>query len=54
MAAAVRAAIDSVPPRLAADPDFDVEHFGGELADLFDRATRNEPTADGGGSDDDR
>jgi AcrR family transcriptional regulator len=42
MATAVRAAIDSVPPRIAADPDFDVEHFGRELADLFDRATRNE------------
>jgi AcrR family transcriptional regulator len=40
MAAALRAAIDSVPPRMAADPDFDVEHFGRELADLFDVATR--------------
>jgi TetR/AcrR family fatty acid metabolism transcriptional regulator len=40
MAAAVRAAIDSVPPRMAADPDFDVEHFGHELANLFDAATR--------------
>jgi len=40
MAAAVRAAIDSVPPRMAADPDFDVEHFGRELAGLFDAATR--------------
>jgi TetR/AcrR family fatty acid metabolism transcriptional regulator len=44
MAAAVRAAIDSVPPRMAADPDFDVEHFGSELADLFDVATRNPDT----------
>lgn len=42
MAAAVRAAIDSVPPRMAADPGFDVEHVGRELADLFDRATRGE------------
>jgi AcrR family transcriptional regulator len=40
MAAAVRAAVDSVPPRMAADPDFDVEHFGHELAELFDAATR--------------
>jgi TetR/AcrR family transcriptional regulator, fatty acid metabolism regulator protein len=40
MAAAVRAAIDSVPPRMARDPHFDVEHFGRELADLFDAATR--------------
>ncbi len=40
MAVALRASIDSVPPRMAADPDFDVEHFGRELADLFDVATR--------------
>lgn len=40
MAAALRAAIDSVPPRMARDPDFDVEHFGRELAGLFDAATR--------------
>jgi TetR/AcrR family fatty acid metabolism transcriptional regulator len=44
MAAAVRAAIDSVPPKMAADPDFDVEHFGRELADLFDAATRMPPS----------
>lgn len=42
MAAALRAAIDSVPPRMARDPDFDVEHFGRELADLFDAATRKQ------------
>jgi TetR/AcrR family transcriptional regulator, fatty acid metabolism regulator protein len=42
MAAALRASIDSVPPRMAADPGFDVEHFGRELSDLFDRATRSE------------
>jgi AcrR family transcriptional regulator len=42
MAAALRAAIDSVPPRMARDPDFDVDHYGSELADLFDRATRSE------------
>lgn len=40
MATAIRAAIDSVPPRLAADPGFDVGHFGRELAGLFGAATR--------------
>ncbi len=43
MAAAVRAAIDSVPPRMAVDPHFDVEHFGRQLADLFERATQLDP-----------
>lgn len=43
-AMALRAAIDSVPPRMARDPDFDVEHFGQELADLFDAATRRHPS----------
>jgi AcrR family transcriptional regulator len=42
MAMAIRAAIDAVPPRLAADPGFDLSHYGRELADLFDAATRNE------------
>jgi AcrR family transcriptional regulator len=40
MAAAIRAAIDAVPPRLARNPDFDVRHYGRELADLFGIATR--------------
>jgi AcrR family transcriptional regulator len=40
VARAVRAAIDSVPPKMRVDPDFDVEHFALELADLFDVATR--------------
>lgn len=39
MAMAIRAAIDAVPPRLAADPELDVGHHGRELADLFDLAT---------------
>ena len=38
-AAAIRAAIDAVPPRLASGPDLDVEHYGRELANLFDLAT---------------
>lgn len=42
MAMAIRAAIDAVPPRLARDPELDVEHCGRELADLFDHATRND------------
>lgn len=40
MAFAIRSAIDAVPPRLARDPDFDVEHYGRELATVFDLATR--------------
>ncbi len=42
MAMAIRAAIDSVPPRLAVNPELDVEHHGRELANLFDLATRND------------
>jgi AcrR family transcriptional regulator len=41
VAAAIRAAIDAVPRRLATDPELDVEHYGRELANLFDLATRN-------------
>jgi len=44
MAMAIRAAIDAVPRRLANDPELDVEHFGRELANLFDLATRK-PTS---------
>ncbi|HEY1516576.1 MAG TPA: TetR family transcriptional regulator [Solirubrobacteraceae bacterium] len=40
MAVAIRAAIDAVPRRLANDPTLDVERYGDELANLFDRATR--------------
>jgi TetR/AcrR family transcriptional regulator, fatty acid metabolism regulator protein len=42
MATAIRAAIDAVPRRLARDPGLDVAHYGHELADLFDLATRKE------------
>jgi AcrR family transcriptional regulator len=41
MATAIRAVIDAVPSRLAADPDFDVGHYGREIADMFDLATRS-------------
>ena len=40
VATAIRAAIDAVPRRLAHDPGLDLEHFGHELANLFDLATR--------------
>ncbi len=40
MAAAIRAAIDAIPPRLARDPGLDLDHYGRELANLFDVATR--------------
>jgi TetR/AcrR family transcriptional regulator, fatty acid metabolism regulator protein len=40
VAAAIRAAIDALPARLAADPGLDLDHYGRELADLFDLATR--------------
>lgn len=42
MAVAIRAAIDAVPPRLAHDPGLDVDNYGREMANLFDRATRLE------------
>lgn len=44
MAGAIRAAIDAVPRQLAADRGLDIDHQGRELADLFDLATRIEPT----------
>jgi AcrR family transcriptional regulator len=47
MATAIRAAIDSVPRRMAVDPEFDTGHYGRELADLFDVATRRETQAPG-------
>jgi AcrR family transcriptional regulator len=43
MAVAIRGAIDQVPPRLARDPDLDVDRYARELAALFDLATRGEP-----------
>ena len=40
MAVAIRAAVDSVPYRLALDPDLDVDHYAKEIATIFHRATR--------------
>jgi hypothetical protein len=40
MAAAIRAAIDAIPARLAREPGLDLDHYGRELANLFDVATR--------------
>jgi TetR/AcrR family transcriptional regulator, fatty acid metabolism regulator protein len=43
MAVTIRGAIDSMPPRLSRDPALDLESYGREMADIFDRATRAEP-----------
>jgi AcrR family transcriptional regulator len=40
MAVAIRAVVDSVPYRLASDPDLDVDHYAREIATMFDLATR--------------
>jgi len=40
MAAAIRAAIDSVPHRLIRDPGLDIDHYAREIATVFDLATR--------------
>lgn len=40
MAMTIRQALDGVSFRLTENPDLDVEAYGRELADLFDRATR--------------
>ena len=40
MAVAIRATIDSVPYRLALDPDLDIDHYAREIGVIFDRATR--------------
>ncbi len=42
MAIAIRAAIDAASPRLALDPEFDINHYGSEIASAFDLATRND------------
>jgi len=39
MALAIRAALDAVPARLARDPSLDLDHYGHELAGLFQVAT---------------
>jgi AcrR family transcriptional regulator len=48
MALAIRGAIDQVPPRLARNPDLDIDRYGKELAALFDLATRAGPGRPGG------
>ncbi len=40
MAIAIRAAIDTAPPLLSHDPDFDIDHYAKEIANIFERATR--------------
>ncbi len=47
MAMTIRAALDAVPARMARDPGLDLGHYGRELADLFQAATRPEETAAG-------
>ncbi len=42
MAIAIRAAIEAASPRLALDPDFDIDSYAGEIATVFDLATRVE------------
>lgn len=42
MAVAIRAAIDSIPPRLAVSPDLDIPRCFEELATLFDLATKKD------------
>src|ERR1700722_12367931 len=40
MAVTIRNAIDAVPLQMAADPKLDLKHYAGELARLFEVATR--------------
>lgn len=40
MAIAIRAAVDAVPPRLAIDPEFDIDNYANEIATTFHLATR--------------
>jgi TetR/AcrR family transcriptional regulator, fatty acid metabolism regulator protein len=47
MAETIRAAIDAVPRRMAAQPDLDVDLYRRELADLFDLSTRCETAGTG-------
>jgi TetR/AcrR family transcriptional regulator, fatty acid metabolism regulator protein len=44
IAIAIRAAIDAVPSRLALDPEFDIDNYAGEIATIFDLATRARDT----------
>jgi TetR/AcrR family transcriptional regulator, fatty acid metabolism regulator protein len=42
MAIAIRAAIEAASPRLALDPQFDMDHYASEIITVFDLATRTE------------
>jgi TetR/AcrR family fatty acid metabolism transcriptional regulator len=42
MATAIRAAIDAASPRLASDPEFDIDNYARQIATTFDLATRIE------------
>ena len=44
MLAAISGAFDSVPRKIVAEPGVDLVAYGKELAELFDRATRSDPT----------
>jgi TetR/AcrR family fatty acid metabolism transcriptional regulator len=44
MAIAIRAAIEAASPRLALDPEFDIDNYAGEIATIFDLATRARDT----------
>ena len=40
MAIAIRAAIEAASPRLALDPEFDIDNYAREIITIFDLATR--------------
>jgi hypothetical protein len=40
MAIAIRAAIEAASPRLALDPEFDMDNYASEIITVFDLATR--------------
>jgi AcrR family transcriptional regulator len=42
MVATIIEALDVIPPQLAANPDLDLDAYASELAELFDRATRQQ------------
>jgi TetR/AcrR family transcriptional regulator, fatty acid metabolism regulator protein len=42
MAIAIRAAIEATSPRLALDPEFDIDNYSREIMTIFDLATRVE------------
>jgi TetR/AcrR family fatty acid metabolism transcriptional regulator len=46
MAIAIRAAIEAASPRLALDPEFDINNYASQIATAFHLATRIEHTSD--------